>query len=256
MIRNRVLCGFASFLACSAAARAAGTYVNNDLCSTQAPLGELTEDNAHQTSLPDGFSNDDPAVGTDGAPHSACVDDASDDQIYNDVWFRLFADFDGILSVSLQGSDFDTKLAVYEVAPSSCLATDANLVACNDDCGGQQTSGVTFTTVAGAQYLLRIGGQAGAKGTIFITFTRPGTFLADLTSEIQNAVTGGPANSLSKKVAAAQAQLDRGNLTPASNMLQAFINEVNSLQGNGTLSQAEADLLRSTANSFIDSTRC
>jgi hypothetical protein len=265
MLEKQILCGLGILAASAAVANADGVFVLNDTCA--AFRFELTEDNAHQDSFPDGFSNDNLAVGTDGVAHTACVDGSNDEQIYNDVWFLLpSADFDGILSVSLAGSNFDTKLAVYDVTGlptiDQCMATDANLVACNDDCGGGQTSGVAFSTVTGGSYLLRIGGESGAKGTILITFSRPEALLNELIDDVQalddtgGPLDGGQVNSLTKKLDSAKAQLSMGKTTPAINKLQAFINEVDALLGSGTLTAAQATDLKSKANQLIAANSC
>jgi len=77
-----------------------------------------------------------------------------------DIWYRYEAECDGDLTVSVCGSDFDTKLAVYGAA---CPAGPGEVLACdNDSCDLQ--SELTLSVVAGSEYLIRIGGVDGAVG--------------------------------------------------------------------------------------------
>jgi subtilisin-like proprotein convertase family protein len=85
----------------------------------------------------------------------------------NDVWYRYWASCDGIATVSLCESDYDTRLAVY-----SNEGCPGQLIACNDDaCGvGGLRSEVTFPVSQGGQYLIRVGGYSGSgPGTMTIT---------------------------------------------------------------------------------------
>jgi len=78
--------------------------------------------------------------------------------IFFDVWFTFNSTEDNTLCISTcNNADFDTRLAVYD-------ACDGNLIACNDDgpsCTGF-TSQITFPASSGTQYLIRVGGFAGA----------------------------------------------------------------------------------------------
>jgi hypothetical protein len=68
--------------------------------------------------------------------------------------------------VSLCGSDYDTKLAVY----AGCGCPSAAPLACSDDdCGGtgdvkKQQSRVTIAVTSGQQYLVRVGGYLTKQG--------------------------------------------------------------------------------------------
>ena len=64
-------------------------------------------------------------------------------------------------------------------------------------------------------------------------------------------LSSGHANSLISKLRAAMQQMDRGNRNAAVNLLQAFINEVNALIGNGSLPAAEGQLLLDAANQMM-----
>ncbi len=72
------------------------------------------------------------------------------------IWYRYVAGGTGQVTVSLLGSTFDTKLAVYEGA--ECAPELNAMVECNDDFGGELTSQVTFQGTAGHEYLIEVGG--------------------------------------------------------------------------------------------------
>ncbi len=96
------------------------------------------------------------------------------------IWFCYTALCNGCATVSLEGSSFDTKLAVYtgggfDTQPDpkdkcGCTVTEENLVAANDDFRSRQ-SNLTFPVIAGRRYLIEVGGfndsEAG-KGVITI----------------------------------------------------------------------------------------
>ena len=78
------------------------------------------------------------------------------------IWFCYATELTGNVTVSLLGSAYDTKLAVYEGC--ECYPTMDNLIECNDDFDGTYQSQVTFATTAGYQYLIEIGGYASESG--------------------------------------------------------------------------------------------
>jgi hypothetical protein len=77
--------------------------------------------------------------------------------VYNDIWYVHAATGDQTLTISLCGSLYDTKIAVFE---GSCTGA---LVACNDDavapatCAGTLQSEVSFTATCGTSYYISIG---------------------------------------------------------------------------------------------------
>jgi hypothetical protein len=87
----------------------------------------------------------------------------------NDVWFRYTASCSGEARLSLCGTDFEPRLAVY--ADDECPGA---LLACNFDlaCGLRQE--VTFTASAGTSYLIRVGGliETGTGG-LDVTCAQP-----------------------------------------------------------------------------------
>lgn len=95
---------------------------------------------------------------TDGAADVLC-NYFSNQQIYNDVWFRFTAAESFVVEVSTcTQTSLDTKLAVYGGANCS-----APVIACSDDSCSLQSK-VSFTASAGQSYLIRVGAYA-ATGT-------------------------------------------------------------------------------------------
>ncbi len=116
------------------------------------------------------FNFDNSSATTDGLPHAGCLAFGTD-QIENDVWFCWTATFDGDATVqTCGGTGVDTKIAAYDGC-NVCPPTDAELLACNDDSCGLQSS-ITFPVVNGQSYLIRIGtfpGAAPGAGTFQIS---------------------------------------------------------------------------------------
>ena len=71
------------------------------------------------------------------------------------VWYCYTATCNGCATVSLAGSDFDTKIAVYDGC--DCYPAEEDLIKSNDDFHGQQSQ-ITFPVRAGSQYLIEVGG--------------------------------------------------------------------------------------------------
>ena len=127
----------------------------NDLCSG-APLqlaGSTT------------FSNI--GASTDGPSEPADCNFNGDSQIQSDVWYRYFAQCDGTATVSLCGSTYDTKLAVYG---ADCPVLSGAVIACNRNFCGQQSE-VSFPVTMNTFYRIRIGGHQGAQGQGTLTVT-------------------------------------------------------------------------------------
>ncbi len=111
---------------------------------------------------------------TDGPWHALCSPAGT---IQNDIWYTFTAPADGTLIATTCGTaEFNTAIAIYEAG--TCLVTDAELLACNDDkvgCAGQ-TSEARADVVAGQQYLIRLGGASGSDsgvGTITLWMDGP-----------------------------------------------------------------------------------
>jgi hypothetical protein len=113
---------------------------------------------------------------TDGPSHGSCLF-FGDSQVGADIWFDYTATQSGTLIVSLCGSSYDTKMALYQGA--ACPIDDSNLLACNDDFCGLQ-SFFTIPVIQGTQYKLRVGGftdgggnSAQGDGNISLTYAQP-----------------------------------------------------------------------------------
>lgn len=86
--------------------------------------------------------------------------------LVDDIWYTYTATATGTVTVSLcNGTNYDSRIAAY----NEC--GDTTVIACNDDfCG--LVSEMSFDTVCGEDYILRIGGFSGSgSGNITITPT-------------------------------------------------------------------------------------
>src|SRR4030042_335058 len=85
------------------------------------------------------------------------------------IWYCYTATCNGCATVSLRGSNFDTKVAAYEGC--NCYPALEDLIKSNDDFIGQQSQ-ITFPVKAGSQYLIEVGGfnpTVKGQGTISIS---------------------------------------------------------------------------------------
>ena len=97
---------------------------------------------------------------TDGLADPLCLAFGSD-QVEQDVWFRWTAATTAPTLLSFCGqTTVDTKVAVYDGVTCSDI-----MLACNDDACGFQSE-LTFSAVAGAEYLVRVGTYPTAPGGI------------------------------------------------------------------------------------------
>lgn len=102
---------------------------------------------------------------TDGPPNTLCTDVGGSQQVNQDIWYHHTATCDGTLTVSLCGSGYDTKLAVYDGL--SCVGT---ILGCNDDSCGLQSS-VAVAANIGDVVKIRIGGYMAATGNGTMTIS-------------------------------------------------------------------------------------
>jgi hypothetical protein len=80
-----------------------------------------------------------------------------------------YRDCSGPVNVSLCGSSFNTRVAIYE---NFCPTVVNQAIACNDNfCG--TSSELTFDGVGGTEYLIRIGGFEGATGDGVLVVSGP-----------------------------------------------------------------------------------
>jgi hypothetical protein len=81
------------------------------------------------------------------------------------VWWTWTAPVSGLVTISLDGSSFDTTLGVYQGTSVSSLTS----VAQDDEGGAGSCSRVIFTASAGATYQIAVDGYSGASGNITLT---------------------------------------------------------------------------------------
>ncbi|MEW6051124.1 MAG: GEVED domain-containing protein [Candidatus Zixiibacteriota bacterium] len=132
----------------------------NNSCANATPIGDVV--NLPFTTI--GATHDGPG---------ACIYGAN-------IWFCYTAPCDGAARVSLCGSSYDTKVAVY----NGCSCPPGAPVACNDDfCG--LSSEVTIPVTMGQTYLIEIGGYSTAVGNGVLTVEcsplPPNNFCEDVT---------------------------------------------------------------------------
>jgi hypothetical protein len=119
---------------------AQATLGDNDNCADAQPVGDVENEI---------FDTRDATF--DGPGH--CIRRSPN------IWYCYTASCTGDVTVSLLGSSYDTKLAVYDGC--ECYPSAGDLIACNDDFGLGTESQVTFAAIAGHQYLVEIGGYDG-----------------------------------------------------------------------------------------------
>ncbi|MEL6275603.1 MAG: hypothetical protein AAFU03_10915, partial [Bacteroidota bacterium] len=124
------------------------------------------------------FSTVGATTAVDAPKHTACF--GANDSIPNDIWYIFVADSTTVLRWTNCGTaNYDSRMAVYAVE-DPCMASDANLVSCNDDgpadCAGDVfTSQLDFPVTNGQTYVLRLGGFAtdtsssSGFGTVVLT---------------------------------------------------------------------------------------
>ncbi len=124
--------------------------ISNDSCGspTRACDGSMVFDSTGAT--------------TDGPDEPGACEFFGYTHIESDVWFCYQATCDGEAVVSLCGSEYDTKLAVY----AGCECPTTTPIGCSDDdCSAAGVdSRVVFQAQVGQQYLVRVGGFGGEQG--------------------------------------------------------------------------------------------
>jgi uncharacterized repeat protein (TIGR01451 family) len=93
------------------------------------------------------------------------------------VWWTWTAPASGTLTLSTQGSAFDTVLAVYSGASVTALTS----LAFNDNDTSSSQSALSMAVVAGQTYKIAIDGKSGATGALNLNWSRSDTpYLVDL----------------------------------------------------------------------------
>jgi DNA/RNA endonuclease G (NUC1) len=112
------------------------------------------------------------------------------------------------------------------------------------------TAAGTFTVT------VRVTDDDGAEGvrTATVTVRSPGQAVDGLVSDVAGlGLARGAENSLSAKLRAAAASLERGQGATAVNQLNAFVNEVQAMAGSGRMTAADAAALTAAAQRIIAS---
>jgi len=109
------------------------------------------------------------ALGSEGSV--GCEPTASDSPA---AFYKFVAGADGVLTVSLCGSSYDTVLSVY----SGCPAETGNEIACNDDFCSTRSS-VFVPVTKGQELVIRVSGWSGANGNYVLTITGVGSYNLD-----------------------------------------------------------------------------
>ncbi len=115
----------------------------NDDCANATEIGDVT----------------DLAFSTD----NATFDGPGGCQTAPNVWYVYTASCTGDATVSLCGSSYDTKMAVYDGA-----GCDSPVIGCNDDACSVQSE-LTFPCVEGNSYLIEVGGYSTNTGAGVLT---------------------------------------------------------------------------------------
>ncbi|MDJ0515403.1 MAG: S8 family serine peptidase [Trichodesmium sp. MO_231.B1] len=130
----------------------------------------------------DNFSNSNPLTGSsdnveasnfeatseDGEPlHAGGVDPNEG----SSVWWNWTAPTSGLVTITTNGSDFDTILGIY----TGDSVSDLTEVASNDDSGEGLQSLVTFDAVEGTNYKIAVDGYLGEQGNIVLDLVQQRT---------------------------------------------------------------------------------
>lgn len=100
---------------------------------------------------------------TDGPVELGMCLFASNPQVSQDIWYCYTATCTGHVTVSLCGSSFDTKVAIYNTNLGCACPAGPSAIACDDDTCSLQSQ-VVFPSVAGNRYLIRVGGYGANTG--------------------------------------------------------------------------------------------
>ncbi len=85
----------------------------------------------------------------------------------NNIWYIYTPTCTGVAHISLCGSSFDTRLAVYDGA--TCDPLPAELATDDDACDPGMQSFVDVPVISGSQYLIEIGGYQSYSGSGVLT---------------------------------------------------------------------------------------
>ena len=129
---------------------------------------------------------------TDGPDEVGCGSADDDLPIHSDLWYMIELTGDSTVTATCcNTAQFDTKIAIYDAGAVGSTFDPANLpdvfIACNEDCDDPDffSSELIATGLTAGQYLVRLGGFAGATGTgdITISWEDPAPQLPDPTCD-------------------------------------------------------------------------
>lgn len=83
------------------------------------------------------------------------------------LWWAWTAPSNGVVTITTDGSSFDTLLAVY----TGTIVSNLTQVAANNDDSRGVTSRVKFATTAGTQYQIAVDGNFGASGSVLLSLS-------------------------------------------------------------------------------------
>ncbi len=148
-----------------------GNTVGGDGCSPtckiEIPTGLTNNSCASPIAVTDGETEtSNVGATTDGPNEPLLCDFFGRTQVESDVWYCYTATCTGQAIMTMCGSSYDTKMAVY--SGCGCPSGMNSAIACSDDdCGSgveNVQSRVTVNVVSGQQYMIRVGGFIGEQG--------------------------------------------------------------------------------------------
>ena len=152
-----LVCGFVLMLFAANIAFGVGVIPPNNNCANAKPVSDVT-----------GLTFDTTRATFDGPGYDNYIKSPN-------LWYCYTATCTGCATISLRGSSFDTKIAVYKGC--DCYPERKNLIIRNDDFHGQQSQ-VTFPVVKNSQYLIEVGGfnpSVKGQGTMSISCNQHST---------------------------------------------------------------------------------
>ncbi|MBI4716759.1 MAG: thrombospondin type 3 repeat-containing protein [Planctomycetes bacterium] len=148
---------------CDASCQNIGGGNSNNNCADATPVSEVALEISNVGATTDGPDH----------PGQCVLQDYT--QVDADIWYCFTSPVTEQVIVSLCGSQFDTKVMVY----NGCACPPGTPIACNDDqesvafnCGTGTDSRVRFPATAQQSYLIRVGGFRGATGDGRLTIFR------------------------------------------------------------------------------------
>ncbi|MBL0126472.1 MAG: T9SS type A sorting domain-containing protein [Flavobacteriales bacterium] len=163
-----------------AACGTAGSCRERRVACLGGPPPPANDDCASATVIGDGVSPFDNTGATGTDISSCCYSDTKD------IWYEYVASCTGTTTVTtVGGTAMDTGLSAWD-------ACGGSEIVCNDDDGGLQST-ITFATVSGTSYWIRLAGYSGStgSGTFTVSCAPAVPCTNDLVMELQTDTWGG-----------------------------------------------------------------